>query len=61
MIVSELIKELQKQNPNARVFHAYDGDVVVEESGIVEGIEREEQIGICWWRVQVGDVVILSA
>jgi len=61
MIVSELIAALQKQNPNARVFTGYDGNIVVEESGSVEGIETEEQIGNCWYSVHVGDVVILAA
>jgi len=61
MTVKELIEQLQKVNPDARVFMGYDGNVVVTESGEVEEIKTEEQIHDCWWRTKVGDVVILEA
>lgn len=60
MVVKELIEQLNKLNPEAKVFMGYDGNVVVEESGEVEYIASDEQIGDCWWSVKVGDVVILA-
>lgn len=60
MIVKELIERLQKVNPEARVFYAYDSDIVVEEPVAVEEIENEKAIGSCWYKVKVGDVVLLS-
>jgi hypothetical protein len=61
MTVKELIAALSKQDPNARVFMGYDGNVVVTESDEVEGISCEWQIGDCWFSVKPGDVVILCA
>jgi hypothetical protein len=61
MKVKELIALLQTVNPEGRVFHGYDGDIVVTESGAVEEITNEKQIGDCWLSVKVGDVVILEA
>ncbi len=61
MIVKELIRQLQAVNPDARVFMGYDGNIVVEESDIVEEIKSEKAIGPCWHSVHVGDVVILAA
>jgi hypothetical protein len=60
MIVKDLIAKLQQVNPDARVFMGYDGDVVVTEAREVEEIASEAALGECWWRVHVGDVVILS-
>jgi hypothetical protein len=61
MKVKELIEQLQKVNPEARVFAGYDGNIVVTETGSVEEMESEDNIGHCWWGVHVGDVVILEA
>ncbi len=60
MKVKELVDQLQKVNPEAEVLLGYDGDLVVTTSYAVEEIKDEKQIGICWWRVKIGDVVILS-
>ena len=60
MIVKQLIEELQKVNPEAKVFMGYDGNIVVTESDSVEEITSDAAIGTCWWSVHVGDVVILS-
>jgi len=59
MTVGELISELQKQDKDRRVFMGYDGNIVVTEPQAVELIV-EGQVGECWWRVEPGDVVILS-
>lgn len=56
----ELIKALIHVPSDARVWMGYDGDIVVTSAAAVEHIESEKQIGDCWYRVQVGDVVILS-
>ena len=60
MTVAELIDQLELMPAGARVFMGYDGDIVVAESRGVEEIQTERQIGSCWYRVKVGDVVILS-
>ncbi len=60
MIVKELIEQLQKVNPEARIFMGYDSNIVVTESDMVEEIKSENQIGSCWFSVHVGDVVILE-
>jgi len=61
MKAKELIAELQKIDGESRVFMGYDGNIVVEESGSVEYLENESQIGDCWWHVKPGDTVILCA
>ena len=61
MIVKELIEQLKKVNPNARVFTGYDGNIVVTEPDAVEEIKSEDAIGSCWYSVHVGDVVILES
>lgn len=61
MIVKELIALLQTVNPEARIFHGYDGDVVLTEPGTILTIKSEEDISTCWYSVKVGDVVILEA
>jgi hypothetical protein len=60
MLVKELIEQLQKMNPDARVFMGYDGNIVVTESGEVEEMKSDKDIGGCWYSVRVGDVVILE-
>ena len=58
--VKDLIVLLQGMNPDAVVFMGYDGNIVVTRPvGVVE-IASEEDMGDCWFRVQIGDVVILS-
>jgi hypothetical protein len=56
--VKELISELQKRDPESRVFMGYDGNVVVSESDSVVS-PSEEEIEVCWWSVRPGDTVIL--
>jgi hypothetical protein len=60
MKVKELIEQLQKGNSEARVFAGYDGNIVVNKPGSVEEIKSENEIGVAWWGVRVGDVVILG-
>lgn len=60
MKVKELIALLKTVNPEGRVFHGYDGNVVVTEPGTVEEVTEENQVRNCWFRVKVGDVVILE-
>lgn len=60
MKVKDLIECLQHCNPDARVFTAYDGNIVVNKPASVEEIGSYDQIGKCWWTVSVGDVVILG-
>ena len=59
MKVKHLITELQKIDGDARVFMGYDGNIVVTEPDAVEYIKEENQIGSCWFRINIGDVVIL--
>jgi|FreactTroBogLake_1042271.scaffolds.fasta_scaffold145994_2 hypothetical protein len=61
MKVKELMALLDLVNPEANVFHGYDGDIVVTEPGEVITVHNEDEIGACWFRVKVGDVVILEA
>ena len=61
MKVKELIAALNAVNPEACVFCGYDGNIVLTEPGSVETIEHEDEIGDCWFRVKIGDVVILEA
>jgi hypothetical protein len=49
--VKELIAKLEKCNPEARVFHAYDSDIVVEESGDVITLTVESIVD-SWWGVK---------
>lgn len=60
MLVKELVAKLQAVNPEARVFMGYYSNVVVTRPADVEEISSEDQIGSCWFRVDVGDVVILT-
>ena len=60
MKVKELIEQLQKTNPDARVFMGYDSNIVVTEPNGVEEIISDNSIGSCWYSVNVGDVVILG-
>lgn len=59
MKVKDLIAALQKIDGESRVFMGYDGNIPVVESGSVEFIEKENQIGDCWHSVKPGDTVIL--
>lgn len=61
MKVSDMILQLEQCDPNAEVFSAYDGNIVVTRTSGVTYIGSEEQIQPCWWRVQVGDVVIMAS
>ena len=58
MKVKELIELLNTVNPEARVFHGYDGDIVLTEPDEIMTIVNEADIGICWFRAKIGDVVI---
>lgn len=62
MKVKELIALLSTVNPEGRVFHGYDGNIVVAESSneLIQ-ITEEDKVGPCWYSVKVGDVVILEA
>lgn len=60
MTAAQLRMLLDGVPPDARVWMGYDGDIVVTSAAAIEHIESEKQIGDCWYRVQVGDVVILS-
>ena len=60
MKVRDLILQLEQCDPNAEVFAGYDGNIVVTRIGGVTYVGSEEQIQPCWWRVQVGDVVITA-
>lgn len=60
MIVKDLIKKLQTVNQDARVVMGYDGNIVVTPAGEVEELLTPEQLGSCWYRAKVGDVVILE-
>ena len=60
MKVKDLIDQLQKVNPEANVFTGYDGNIVVTQPGGVEEILSEAAIGSCWYKVEVGDVIILE-
>ena len=60
MTVEDLIRELQKVNPAARVHMGYDGNIVGTRPDSVEEIVTERQIGNCWYSVNIGDVVILA-
>ncbi len=60
MKVKELIALLQTVDPEARIFHGYDGDIVLTEPRELMTIVNEADIGPCWWRANIGDVVILE-
>jgi hypothetical protein len=60
MKVSELISQLSAMPPEAEVHAAYDSDIVVTTPNFAELMETESQIGSCWWRVEVGDIVLVS-
>lgn len=60
MKIKELLSELNKQDPEAKVWLGYDGNIVVTEAVCVETPRSEAEIGDCWWRFELGDVVILS-
>jgi hypothetical protein len=61
MKVKELIAELEKINPESRVFMGYDGNVVVTEPYLIEYIWYENQIGSYWYSMKEGDTVILCS
>jgi len=58
--VRELISQLEKSDPEARVFMGYDGNIVVTPAYEVEFMKSENDIAQCWWSVKPGDVVIVS-
>ena len=61
MLVKELITRLETVDGDARVFMGYDGNVVVTEPDEVVLVTDEEEMPICWYSVESGDVVILCA
>lgn len=62
MTVRRLIEKLSTLNPEANVHMGYDGNIVcAKPSGEIAEINSEADISTCWWKVKVGDVVILSS
>jgi hypothetical protein len=60
MTVAELITQLSTMPPDVEVHVAYDGNFVVATPAHVVLMSTEAEIADCWWRVKLGDVVILS-
>lgn len=59
MKVKELITELQEKDQESRVFMGYDGNIVVTEPYQVICPAAENELHDCWWKVELGDTIIL--